>query len=359
MKRLIIKGNEAFAEAAIRAGVDFFAGYPITPSSDIMEYLARRMPEVGKVFIPAENEVSASVMVFAASACGVNAMTASSGPGISLMQETLSTSYSWDMPNVIINVQRYGNGPGLVQTGQTDYYRDTRGGGQGDYRCLVLSPKSIQEGINLIYESFDLAQEIRRTVFIHTEAALGQMSEPAILPEFKEPKPRPEWALCGVPHQINIPRINAYDTGGDTMAAARREFAAWQAFKERYQRWDSDGVEDADYVFVAYGIISRPVLGAVKKLREQGYKVGMIRPISLCPYPEKAFEEVNPKVKGFLVVEGNDLGMMVDDAALSAKRALSDNAPVYCLPVSTGVPKLSMILDFFADVENKEVEKFF
>jgi len=275
------------------------------------------------------------------------------------MQETMSTSASWDLPNVFINVQRYGNGPGLVQTGQTDYHRDTRGGGQGDYRPLVLSPKSIQEGVDIIYDAFDLAFEARKTVIIHTEAALGQMSEAVIMPDFKPVRPRPDWALCGRPHQITVPKLNAYDVDGDTLSAARRELVLHNAVKEKYQRWESRFVDDAEYVFVSYGIISRPVSGLVKRLREGGKKVGFIRPISLFPFPEKAFADVCADIKGFIAVEGNDFGMMVDDVAMAAKKTFDVNIPVYSLPVSTGVPKIGMIQEFYEQVASGMVNKIY
>jgi 2-oxoglutarate ferredoxin oxidoreductase subunit alpha len=358
MSKKLTKGNYAFAEAAIRGGVEFYAGYPITPSTEIMEHMASRMPQEGRIFMQAESEIASTALLLGASACGKYCLTASSGPGVALMQEGLSTISSWELPVVLINVQRHGNGAGNIINGQSDYHRDTRGGGQGDYRTLVFSPASIQEGVDLIYNSFEIAEKYRIVVVIHTEAALGQMSEAIKMPPFKPPHVPPEWRLSGTPHPICSPRVSPYNDGITGKEVAERERNRYKRICAENQRWESRYVEDADYVFVAYGIISRPTLGAVEKLRAQGHKVALLRPISLFPYPVEAFKEVNPQVKGYIVVEGNDFGQMVDDAALASKSVQTErNIPIYSLPLSSGVPKTAEIVEFFGKVLNGSTER--
>lgn len=360
MTKKMMKGNEALAEAALRGGMNFYVGYPITPSTEAMEYLAGRMPQLeDRVFMQAENEIATICIMMGAAASGRCTMTASSGPGTALMQEGMSSMSAMDLPCVVLNVQRYGNGMGTLDGAQTDYHRDTRGGGQGDYRSIVLSPHTIQEGVDLMYEAFDLAFRYRFTVVIQTEGTLGQMTEPVTMPAFKAPMAKPEWALDGTPHQLCNPRAgNQFELSPKDVA--KRERARQLAVKDEMQRWESIAVEDADYVLVAYGLPARSCKGAVDRLREQGMKVGLIRPISLWPYPEKAFREVNPNVKAFLSVELNDMGQMVDDVALASKTAFPErNIPVYLSAQVCGVPSVKSIVAFCQDVaEGKETRVY-
>lgn len=349
----MIKGNDAIAEAAIRAGVELYAGYPITPSTEVMEYLSWRMPEVGRTFIQAESELASINMVMGFAACGKRAMTASAGPGISLKQEGISYISKYRLPCVVLNVVRYGNGLGSLRSGQSDYFRDTRGGGNGDYRCIVLAPSSVQESVDLMYEAFDLAEKYRIVTEVMSESALGQMMEPCEFPPMRELTVQ-DWALDGkYTHPRQVAFLENY------VATAQENNARYEEIKEKEQRWESVNVEDADYVFVSYGIPGRVTHGVVNELREQGIKVGLIRPVTLWPYPEKAFKDVNPNVKGFITVELNDYGQMVDDVALTAKKLGFGNVPVYCLPYVFEMVKRQQIFDDFAKIQRGEMKEVY
>ena len=281
----MMKGNVAVAEAAVRAGVRMYAGYPITPTTEIMEYLSWRLPEVGGTFIQAESELAGINMVIGAASCGVRALTASSGPGISLKQEGVSTLADEELSAVVINMCRYGNGLGTLFTSQCDYNRETRGGGNGDYRCIVMCPSSIQEAVDMIAEAYDVAEKYRVVVVMLGEGALGQMMEPVELPDFQEPKRNP-WGFDG---KYTYKKIGIFER--DSMKEAVELNAKFKKIKENEQRWESEGIEDAEYVFVAYGLCGRSTLGAVRELRAEGHKVGLIRPITAWPFPEKAFRQ--------------------------------------------------------------------
>ena len=337
----MIKGNDAIAEAAVRAGAELYAGYPITPSTEVMEYLSWRMPELGRTFIQAESELASINMVMGFAACGKRALTASAGPGISLKQEGISYISKYDLPCVVLNVVRYGNGLGSLRSGQSDYLRDTRGGGNGDYRCIILAPSSVQESVDLMYQAFDLADQYRIVVEVMSESALGQMMEPCEFPPMRECSVQP-WALDGKythPRQVSFLE--------DYVATAKANNARYGEIREKEQRWEAVGLEDAEYVFVAYGLPGRVTHGVVNDLRARGEKVGFIRPITLWPFPEKAFLQVGPQVKGFITVELNDNGQMVEDVALTAKRTGHANVPVYCLPyVFEMVKRKNVFADF-------------
>lgn len=350
----MMKGNEAIAEAAIRAGAKLYAGYPITPSTEIMEYAAARMPEVGGTFIQAESEVAGINMIIGGAACGVRSFTASSGPGISLKQEGMSVLADEELAAVVINVVRYGNGLGTLLTAQCDYLRETRGGGNGDYRCIVLCPDSVQEAADLTALAFDLAEKYRMVSVLMTEGALGQMIEPCKLPEEIKEVPRHPWALTG---SYTYKKIGIFDRNPAKEAVALKE--KYAAVKENEQRWENSYVEDADYVFVAYGLPGRSTLGAIEQLRAEGYKVGLIRPITAWPFPEKGFEKVNPNVKGFITVEANATGQLVDDVALTAKKLNKSNVPVYCLPYVYGVPALKTIQEDFKKIVAGEIKEVY
>lgn len=349
----MIKGNEAIAEAAVRAGARLYAGYPITPSTEIMEYLSTRMDEVGGVFIQAESEIAGINMVIGGAACGVRSFTASSGPGISLKQEGISSLSDEQLPAVIINVVRYGDGLGTLYSAQGDYLRETRGGGNGDYRCIVLCPESIQEAVDLTTLAFDLAEKYRVVSVLMTEGSLGQMMEPCELPEFQEVKRQP-WGFDG---KYSYKKIGIFDRNSMNEAVLIKEKHA--AIKANEQRWEDDCVEDADYVFVAFGLPARSTKGAIEQLRAQGHKVGIIRPITAWPFPEKAFEKVNPNVKGFITVEANVTGQLVDDVALTLKKGSNSNVPVYCLPYVYGVPAMKAIKADFLKIQAGEIKEVY
>lgn len=349
----MMKGNEAIGEAAVRNGVRFYTGYPITPSSEIMEYLSWRLAEVGGSFVQTENEIAGISMVYGAASCGVRAMTASSGNGISLMQETISVLADEELSAVIITMVRYGNGLATLFSSQTDYLRETRGGGHGDYRCFVLCPHTVQEAVDMVGLAYELAEKYRMVSIIMAEGSLGQMMEPVDLPEFQEPKRMP-WGLDGT---YTRQKVGYFDR--DSLKEAVEINEKYDRIKENEQRWESFYVDDAEYVFVGYGLSGRSCLGAVKELREEGYKVGLIRPITVWPYPEKAFREMNPNVKGLISVEANATGQMVEDVAMYSKKALEQNVPVYCLPYVYGIPVIKDVKADFKKILAGEIKEVF
>lgn len=349
----MIKGNNAIAEAAVRAGARLYAGYPITPSTEIMEYLSWRMDEVGGTFIQAESELAGINMVVGGAACGVRSFTASSGPGISLKQEGITQLYDEELAAVVINVVRYGNGIGTLYSAQCDYLRETRGGGNGDYRTIVLCPESIQEAVDLVTLSFDLAEKYRTVVTLMTEGSLGQMMEPCEFPDFQEVKKQP-WGFDGK-YSYKKPGIFDRDSRKEAVLLNEKH----NAIKENEQRWEDNSLEDADYVFVSYGLPGRSTRGAVKSLQDEGFKVGFIRPITAWPFPEKAFEKVNPNVKGFITVESNATGQMVDDVALTIKKSVALNTPVYCLPYVYGIPATKDIKSDFQKIVSGEIKEVY
>lgn len=349
----MIKGNHAFAEAAVRAGATFYAGYPITPSSEIMEYLSTRMAEVGGVFIQAESEGASMNILTGASASGVRCFTASSSVGMTLKQEAISHMADCDLPFLAINVVRYGTGLGTLDTGQSDYHRDTRGGGSGDYRCFVLSPYSIPEAVELIGLGFDLGDTYRMGAILHTEAALGQMMEPCKMPELKTVERRPGAIDGTYAHERISPLYR------DRRKEAAEIKQRYDYIKEHEQRWADGYLEDAEYVLVAYGLAGRSVIGAVEQLRAEGYKVGYIRPITLWPFPEKAFAKVDSNVKGYISIEENALGQMVDDVALALKKSDQHAKPVYSLAYTFGVPAMKKIKADFIRIMNGEMKEVY
>lgn len=323
-EKVLMKGNEALAEAALRAGCRFFAGYPITPQTEILEYLSWRMDEVGGEYIQAESELAAVNMVMGASSGGARALTTSSGPGFSLKQEGISYLAASDLPAVIVNVMRIGSGLGDISQGQGDYWQMTRGGGHGDYRTIVLAPNSVQENADLVYLAFDLAEKYRHPVLIASDAAIGQMIEAVELPEYKEHDiDKFEWSVKGCRDGQCHKRIQNifYSIGAEYERFLSDKYAKMEA---QEQRWESLFVEDAELVLVAYGISSRVCEEAVQTARSRGLKLGLIRPITLYPFPVKAFQEAK-SAKIFLTNEMNILGQMTDDVRLAVQCSI----PVY------------------------------
>ena len=351
----MVKGNIAIAEAAVRAGIEVYAGYPITPSTETMEYLSARMPELGRTFIQSESELAAINIVMGVSACGRRVLTASSGPGISLKQEGISYMQQLNLPAVILNVVRWGNGLGSLDASQTDYLRETRGGGNGDYRNIVLAPSTVQEGVDLIYEAFDIAEKSRTIVVVMTDSGLGQMMEPCEYPDFREIT-KCSWGLDG---SYSVKRGNFL--GRDIQAESDAYITKVREIRENEQRWFAAGLEDAECVFVAAGMPGRVMEGLIEEMRAEGNKVGLIRPITVWPYPDKAFAELramNPNVKGFITVETNGEGQMIEDVALYAKKNGFGMVPCYAITQACGVPKDDMVKEAFAKIvrgEKKEV----
>lgn len=338
MAKVLMKGNEALAEAAIRAGCRFFSGYPITPQSEILEYLSWRMAEVGGEFVQTESELSGINMLLGAASAGARAFTSSSGPGFSLMQEGLSYIAAADLPLVVVNVMREGSGLGNIGASQGDYWQMTRGGGHGDYRTLVLAPANVQETANLMIEAFDLAEKYLHPVLIGSDAAIGQMVEGVEFPEMREHDINKfDWAVRGCKPGDEIRSIqNIYFLDPDYENHLRQKYAAMAADE---QRWESVQTEDAELILVAYGISSRFCKEAIKLARAAGLKLGLIRPITLWPFPQKAFDALGPQVKGFLSVEMSTLGQMVDDIKVATRSAypVDNYGSMMALPESADI----------------------
>ena len=319
--RQMMKGNEAIAEAAVQAGCRYFFGYPITPQNEIPEYMSARLPEVGGAFLQAESEVSAINMVFGAASTGARVMTSSSSPGISLKQEGISYIVGAELPCVIVNMVRGGPGLGSIQPAQSDYYQATRGGGHGDYRMIVYAPASIQEAVELTQKAFDSADRYRNPVMILGDGCIGQMMEPVSMPEYKKPDDLGEktWAATGYHPGCGRERniINSLYIEPDRCEQHNLDLQAkYDAMKEREVMVKEEMAEDADIIVVAYGTTARIALTAVRKAREQGIKAGLIRPITVWPFPEKEIAAAAQRCKAFLTVEMS-LGQMVDDVRLA------------------------------------------
>ncbi len=319
--RQMMKGNEAIAEAAVQAGCRYFFGYPITPQNEIPEYMSARLPEVGGAFLQAESEVSAINMVFGAASTGARVMTSSSSPGISLKQEGISYIVGAELPCVIVNMVRGGPGLGSIQPAQSDYYQATRGGGHGDYRMIVYAPASIQEAVELTQKAFDSADRYRNPVMILGDGCIGQMMEPVSMPEYKKPDDLGEktWAATGYHPGCGRERniINSLYIEPDRCEQHNLDLQAkYDAMKEREVMAKEEMAEDADIIVVAYGTTARIALTAVRKAREQGIKAGLIRPITVWPFPEKEIAAAAQRCKAFLTVEMS-LGQMVDDVRLA------------------------------------------
>lgn len=320
MAKVLMKGNEAIGAAAIAAGCKYFFGYPITPQSELPEYMSRELPKVGGVFLQAESEVAAINMVYGAAGAGVRVMTSSSSPGISLKQEGITYLAGAELPCLIVNIMRGGPGLGSIQPSQTDYFQATRGGGNGDYRVIAFAPANVQEMVDLIIEGFDLADIYRNPVMICGDGMMGQMMEPV---EFKEHKKRElpvkDWATTGTRGERRPNIINSlYLEASELEAHNKHLIEKYRMITQNEIRYECIDVEDADFVFSAYGTTSRIVKSAMKILRDEGYKVGLIRPITIWPYPYDAFKQIKPDCKGVMVVEMNT-GQMVDDVKIAVE----------------------------------------
>jgi 2-oxoglutarate ferredoxin oxidoreductase subunit alpha len=313
----LMKGNEALAEAAIHAGCRFYAGYPITPQNEIPEYLSRRMPEVDGIFIQAESELAAVNMVYGAAAAGARAMTSSSSPGISLKQEAISFLAGAELPAVIVNIQRGGPGLGNITASQADYFQAVKGGGHGDYHCLVYSPFNLQEMWDLTMRAFDKADQYRTPVMILGDGVVGQMMEPFHPTKYKRPKlPRKNWLLDGA--KGRKPRVIRSLCMGPGELEQRNLILQhkYDLMKKHEVMYDEYDTKDAMLIVVAFGIAARIALSAVKELRRQGKKIGLFRPITLFPFPGKPIAGLAGKGMRFLVVEMN-AGQMVEDVRLA------------------------------------------
>lgn len=322
IKRELMKGNEAIAEAAIRGGCRFFAGYPITPQNEIPEYMSSRMPEVCGVFIQAESEVAAINMVYGAAGAGARAMTSSSSPGISLKQEGISYIAGAELPCVIVNMVRSGPGLGGIQPAQGDYFQSVKGGGHGDYRMLVYGPSTVQEAVDLIYNAFDKAEQYRLPVMILGDGMLGQIMEPVTLPEMKdiEKLPKKEWAADGTHTGKDRKIINSLYIEPDVLEEMNNKLLnVYQTMSKNEVMCEEYMCEDAEIIITAYGTVARIAKSSVQLLRNEGIKAGLIRPITLYPFPKDVYKKYseNATVKKLLCVELSAGGQMIEDVMLA------------------------------------------
>ncbi len=325
MTRVLMKGNEAIGEAAIRAGCKFFFGYPITPQTELPEYMAKRLPQIGGVFLQAESEVAAINMVYGAAGTGHRVMTSSSSPGVSLKQEGISYIAAAELPCLIVNIVRGGPGLGGIQPAQSDYFQATKGGGHGDYRLIVLAPATIQEMIDLVQDAFDLADTYRNPVMIIGDGMLGQMMEAV---EFKE-RPKKEfdhssWATRGMGERAHSNIVNSLYLDPAKLEKHNEHLQEkYRTIAAKEKRHETYNCEDAELIFVAYGSTARICKDAVDMAAKDGIKLGLIRPITLWPFPYEVFLDYADKVKYFLTVEMS-AGQMVEDVKLG----VNGKAPV-------------------------------
>jgi len=311
-----MKGNEAIAEAAIRAGCRHYFGYPITPQTEIAAYMAKKMPKIGGVFLQAESEIASINMVYGAAAAGMRVMTSSSSPGISLKAEGLSYIAGSDVPAFVVNVQRGGPGLGGIQPSQSDYFQATKGGGHGDYRMIVLAPASVQEMASLTIKGFNLADKYRMTSMILADGTIGQMMEPISFEDAEIETYEKPWALTGTkgerPHNV----VNSLYLQPDELEIKNfQRYERYKLVEENEPMWEEYMMEDAEICVVAFGIASRVAKNAIVAAREEGIKVGLIRPITLWPFPKAPLEAAADKVKHFVCVELN-MGQMIEDVKL-------------------------------------------
>lgn len=335
MERKFMKGNEAIAEAAVRAGCRFYAGYPITPQSEVPEYLSRALPKAGGVFVQGESEVASINMVYGAAAGGTLAMTSTSGPGISLMAEGISSLAAARIPSVIVDIMRAGPGTGVMKPAQSDYFQINRASGHGGYQTINYAPATIQEAVDLVTKAFEVTQKYRMPVFVFADSLVGGLMEAVTLPEAKEPPKTPAWAVNGRGFHGGTPNIllNASFKEEQQMAKA-------QEWEKIYEGWKTDEVmveeymtEDADFILTAYGSCGRICHTCVDELREAGYKAGLIRPITTNPFPFEAYKKQIGKAKFILDVEMAIPALMAQDVLL----AVGENLPIHTCLTTGGV----------------------
>lgn len=319
-EKTLMKGNEAIAEAAILAGCRHYFGYPITPQTEVAAYMAKKMPRIGGTFLQAESEIAAINMVYGVASTGKLAMTSSSSPGIALKCEGISYLAGADLPALIVNVQRGGPGLGGIQPSQSDYFLATRGPGHGDFHVLVLAPASVQEMADLTGKAFELAMKYRMPAMLLADGTMGQMMEPVVLPEPKDPAAQPpQWAATGTEGKRKHNVINSLYLDPATLERTNVErFQRYAAIERDEPMWEEFMMEDAQICVVSCGITARVSRNAIVEARKQGIKVGMIRPITLWPFPKKPLQAAAEKVRSFLCVELN-MGQMKEDVELAIR----------------------------------------
>ena len=315
--KVLMKGNEAIAEAAIKAGCRHYFGYPITPQTEIAAYMAKRMPKIGGTFLQAESEVSAINMVYGVAGAGFRVMTSSSSPGISLKQEGISYIAGADLPALIVNVQRGGPGLGGIQPSQSDYFQATKGGGHGDYRLIVVAPASVQEMADLTIKAFDLSDKYRVPTMLLADGTLGQMMEPVELPELEVKEVEKPWAVRGTKGERKHNIVNSLYLNPEQLEQTNFErYTRYAEIEKNEVMYEEFMMEDAEYCVVSFGIASRISKNAVVEARKQGIKVGLIRPITLWPFPKAVLKKASETVKGFISVELS-MGQMIEDVRLA------------------------------------------
>ena len=318
-EKVLMKGTEALAEAAIMAGCRHYFGYPITPQTEVAAYMAKRMPKIGGTFLQAESEIAAINMVIGVASTGKRAMTSSSSPGISLKSEGISYLAGCDLPALIVNVQRGGPGLGGIQPSQSDYFQATRGAGHGDFHLIVLAPASVQEMVELVFRGFDLGEKYRMPVMLLSDGTMGQMMEPVVLEQKEIVQYDKSWALTGTDGVRNPNIVNSLFLKPEELE--KFNFARYERYKkieETETMYEEYKMEDAEICVVAFGVASRVSKNAIDEARAMGIKAGMIRPITLWPFPKKALLKASEKVKKFISVELS-MGQMIEDISLAVK----------------------------------------
>lgn len=351
--KVLMKGNEAIAEAAIIAGCRHYFGYPITPQTEVAAYMAKKMPKIGGCFLQAESEIAAINMVYGVSSAGKRVMTSSSSPGISLKGEGLSYLAGSDLPALVVNVQRGGPGLGGIQPSQSDYFQATRGGGHGDYHMIVLAPASVQEMAELTVKGFDLADKYRMTSMILADGTMGQMMEPVSLDFDIKPAPEKPWATTGTKLEREHNIVNSLSLVPEELEMLNmKRYERYKKVEENETMYEEYMVDDADIVIAAFGIAARVSKNAVNEARKQGIKAGLIRPITLWPFPKAPFEKAVEHAKAFISVELS-MGQMIEDVKL----ATSCKVPVtLCNRVGGMIPSPEQVLKSIIEVNNGGVE---
>ena len=340
--KVLMKGNEAIAEAAIKAGCRHYFGYPITPQTEVAAYMAKRMPKIGGTFLQAESEIAAINMVYGVASAGLRVMTSSSSPGISLKGEGISYLAGADLPALVVNVQRGGPGLGGIQPSQSDYFQSTRGGGHGDYHMIVLAPSSVQEMAALTVKGFELADKYRMTAMVLADGTMGQMMEPVSLDFEVTPPPEKPWATTGTEMKRKHNIVNSLSLVPEELEKLNiARFERYEEVKKNETMYEEYMMDDAEIAIAAFGIAARVSKNAINEARKQGIKVGLIRPITLWPFPDAPFKKAATHVKQFISVELN-MGQMIEDVRLASECKV----PVtLCNRVGGMIPSPEQVLD--------------
>ncbi len=340
--KVLMKGNEAIAEAAIKAGCRHYFGYPITPQTEVAAYMAKRMPKIGGTFLQAESEIAAINMVYGVASAGLRVMTSSSSPGISLKGEGISYLAGADLPALVVNVQRGGPGLGGIQPSQSDYFQSTRGGGHGDYHMIVLAPSSVQEMAALTVKGFELADKYRMTAMVLADGTMGQMMEPVSLDFEVTPPPEKPWATTGTEMKRKHNIVNSLSLVPEELEKLNiARFERYELVKKNETMYEEYMMDDAEIAIAAFGIAARVSKNAINEARKQGIKVGLIRPITLWPFPDAPFKKAATHVKQFISVELN-MGQMIEDVRLASECKV----PVtLCNRVGGMIPSPEQVLD--------------